>query len=92
MQWKLNSSVVCEEIFGVFVLIAARPAYKECPYVQRVNESGAYYWYLLGKHTDIIDVIHEAATHFHVSEIEVEKELLPFMRSLEKEHYLSMQE
>lgn len=48
-MYKLRDGIVLICVQGVYILVADKQAREYCPYMKRINETGAFIWDLLEK-------------------------------------------
>ena len=90
VKWKLDEDVICEEIHGVNVLMSAQKGLRSRPFVQEINEYGAFCWKVLEKERDINHVIRIIGAKYNISEEVVRENLFSFMKVLQEKKYIEL--
>ena len=88
MNYRVHPGIVFQTICGRSFLIAVRPARKECPHIQELNEYGAFCWCLLEQGRQPEEMIPEIMKEYPVKEEEAREGLMQFIKQLVDFHYL----
>ena len=91
MGYRLNPDVVCTEICGKYLLIAARSQWERVPYVLEINEQAYLCWRALERPGDPALVSEEMSQHYGIPAEEIREGLDVFIRQLEETGYLTME-
>lgn len=90
VRWELTPDVICEEIQGVYVLMSAQKKGNILPFVQELNEYGAFCWKILEQEQDFNKVVRTIADRYGMDEKTVLVGLLSFMKELQINNYLCL--
>ena len=91
MGYTLNPDVVCTEIFGKYLLIAARNQWDRVPYVLEINEQAYLCWQALQEAVEFSDVRKKMSQHYGLSEEEIREGLDMFLKQLEESGYIKIE-
>lgn len=88
-DWRLRQGVVLVEIKGTYLLAADREARRHVRFVNRVNETGAFFWRLMSEGKTRDEIISAMEIMYDISEDqEPEADLDLFIRSLLDASYI----
>lgn len=88
MRYTIRPGVVLASVCGEAILVATRPARGKCPYVNRLNATGAYFWSLLEQGMELDQIVEDAARHYDIGRERLRSDLRRFMESLRAQGYL----
>lgn len=88
-EWKCRSGITLTEICGVYLLVADREAVRECTYVRRVNEIGAFIWEWLSEGRSVSDILSLLREEYDIpTDFDLYADVSRFLSSLSEGHYI----
>ncbi len=92
MRYRIHSGVVLETVCGEHLLLATRASCADCPYVQQLNDTAAFFWRQLEKTPETEQLARAAAEKYSLSEAEILPGLQRFLDSMEELGYIRREE
>jgi len=89
MRYAVHPKVTLERVAGQYLLISYGGAQPELPYIQQINETGAFYWKLLEERKSDKQMLAAAAEEFGVEAEVIEPGLRAYLEMLSARGYLS---
>lgn len=87
-HYTIQPGVVLASVCGQALLVATRPAWGKCPYINQLNETGAYFWSHLEQGLDTEQIVQAAAQHYDAAPERIRTDLLTFLQALQEHGYL----
>ncbi len=88
-KYRVRDGVVLESIAGVYLIISTYAVREFCPYVKRINETGAYYFEQIQNGFSAEDILGQVAEAFpYVERSVLESDLYDFIEDLVNNGYL----
>lgn len=88
MTYKLRDDIILEHVAGVYVLVALRSAWEECPFAIQIAPSMACLWNWIREGLPEEDLIRRLTAERGFPEEKAKKILSSFLRASEANHYL----
>ncbi len=88
MKFSVHPKVTLEEVAGQYLLIAYGKAQLELPYIQQINETGAYFWRLLEDGKSYKEMLETASEEFVLDKEEIAPGINLFLESLSDKGYI----
>lgn len=92
MKYQIRAGVVLKKVAGEYLLLATMEASQYCPYVYQVNETAAFFWYLLERQLVEDEMVTEIAAEYEVPEEAARQDLRKFIQALHQQGYLIQEE
>ena len=89
MKYKLRDDVILEKIDNIYILVALRSAWKECPFAMQTAPSLAYIWEMIKQGKTEEDIIEGLKADKNMDQKLAEKNYRFFIRQSLKLHYLT---
>ena len=88
-EWKCRRGIVLTEVCGVHLLVADREAMKECRYVRRVNEAGAFIWERLAEGRSVGEIPALLREEYDIPDgCDLQADVGRFLGALREGHYI----
>lgn len=89
MKYKLRDDIVLEKISNIYIFVALRSAWDECPFAVQAAPSLAYIWNLMKKGYEQKEIIYLLVSEKEMNQAQAQKNYDFFIRQASKFHYLS---
>ena len=89
MKYIVHPNVTLEEVAGQYLLIAYGSAQTELPYIQQINETGAFFWGLLEARKSYDEIVKSAVDEYELDREAIEPGLKAFLNGLSDRGYIS---
>jgi len=92
MDFKVNTNVTLENICGQYLLLSFGKEKPELPYIQQINETGAFYWHLLEKGYSLLQMLDAAEEEYNTAKEEIRPGLEMFLQLLCEKGFISSED
>ena len=92
MTYKLREDIILENVAGIDILVALRPAWGECPFAVQVAPSMARIWEWIREGLTEEEVTGRLITERGFPEEKAGRMLESFLKAAEEYHYLVKEE
>lgn len=92
MKYSVIPGIVLADIFDEYFLIADIEARRTVPYIQGLNDTGAFLWHMIEEKTDVDEMIARTVRNYEIDIESARMAVNSFMLSLRNVGYLSVEE
>lgn len=90
MVLKTNPEVICRRIDEGFFLLSTSKVWLECPYIQQISDTAAFYWDLMERGYSIESIIERTLKVYDITKEVAEEDLNQFIDQLLRNNYLEI--
>ena len=88
MKYHFREDVVLEQVGGIYMLIALRTAWGECPFAVQIAPVSACFWRGIKEGKDSEEIIERAAAERNLQKERVSRFFSHFIKAAQKYHYV----
>jgi len=90
MRYQLKPGIVCTDLCGNYLLIAAKEAAGSLPYIQEINDQAYYCCKMMEKAVSLEEMETEITAYYGISSKEAGQGLRVFLTQLETAGYIAV--